>query len=652
MGGWKADISGACWSVATAASLLVAFPAWCRQAEPDGPQPVSRPAEAVSPGDRPTDADGPAYTVSEFVLRYVHRGHPQHPRRGRLMRLKVTLGETPQGYVAPRDGVPAASIRLEELEEGPPRVFYASAIQSILLALRDDLLQRDLMGVYVAPDPRDLDAAGRDQRPPQRTALRIVITTAIVNDVRTLASGQRVKPEQRVDNPAHDRIRERSPIQPYSEGDESRRDLLRKNRLDNYVFRLSRHPGRRVDVALSASEAPNAVTLDYLITENRPLSVYAQTSNTGTEQTDRLRQRFGLVHNQLTDHDDILAVDFMTSFDAVNALTGSYEAPLPGTDRVRWRATGGWNEYTAREVGVFLDIFEGRSWAAGGDVLWNFYQDRNLFLDFVVGARYQDTKVVNQVVGVTGREDFFLPHVGLRLDQRADWYRTAGTVFLEWSDSRITELDPSELNRLGRLFPDVDFTILRWDLAAEVYLEPLIDHAAWSDPSTPESSTLAHELAFAFRGQYAFDNRLVPQFEQVIGGLYTVRGYPQSVLAGDSVIVGNLEYRFHLPRALGVQPTPGELFGEPFRFVPQSVYGQTDWDLIFRAFVDAGQSFVSKKLPFEVEATLLGAGLGVELQVRRNFNVRVDWGIALRDLAARGVEAGDSEVYVVATLLF
>jgi len=616
-------------------------PAWSQNTDSSDKQPA-----AV------VGMDGPAYPVSSFVPRYLHKGHRQLPKRTDLMALPITLGRTPDGYVAPRQGVPRVSITLGEIEGGPVENYYASAVQTILEHLRNELTRRHLIGVYVEPDPRDIDATGRDLRPADRTQLRILITTAIVTDLRSIASGARVTPDERIDNPVHERLLQQSPIQPRGDDPKKRRDLLRRDRLDDYVYYLSRHPGRRVDIALSPSDQAGGVLLDYLITENKPLSIYSQTSNTGTSQTDTIRQRFGLVHNQLTDNDDILLLDFMTSFDAVNALTASYESPIPGTERLRWRVSGGWNEFTAREVGRLADVFKGASWSVGGEVIYPFYQDGNLFLDLLAGVRFQHIMVDNRVTLVIGEADFFLPHIGVRLDHRGDWYRTSGVVLAEWNSGRVTPTNPTELNRLGRLFPDADFGLLRWDLRGQVFLEPLLDRDAWEDPSTPGSSTLAHELAVSFRGQWSAGNRLVPQFEQVIGGLYSVRGYAQSVLAGDSALVLNVEYRFHLPRALGIQPVPSELFGEPFRFVPQTVFGRPDWDLIFRGFFDVGRTYISNKLPFESEGLLMGAGVGVELQLKQNLDFRVDWGVALRDVPSRGIEAGSSRVYFVLSLAF
>ena len=605
-------------------------------------------ASRVGPPSATTHAA--LYPVSGFTLRYTHGGHRQHPARQNLLVLPIELSREGDVFVAPgAAGVPV-TITLAGLRGGPVEHYDAGAIQTILVTLRDELLRLDLLGVYVAPDPRDIDTNGVDLRPPHRTTLRLLISTAIVTDLRTLASGKRVDADHRINNPIHQWIRDESPIQPGADDPTSRRDLLRRDRLDEFMFYLSRHPGRRVNVAVSQADIPGGVTLDYLVAENRPWSVYSQTSNTGTGQTDTIRQRFGFIHNQLTNNDDIFLLDYTTSFDAVNALTTSYAAPIADTERLRWRVYGNWNEFTAREVGVFLDLFKGRSWTVGGEVIYNFHQRRNLFLDLLVGLRFQNINVDNRVTATTGDENFLLPHIGVQLDHRGDWYRNAGILIAEWNMGG--KLDPTQLANLGRLSPDTNFGLLRWDLRSEVYIEPLVNRAAWDDPSTPSSSTLAHELAVGFRGQWAAGNRLVPQFEQVIGGLYTVRGYDQSILAGDSVLVLNAEYRFHLPRALGLQPVPPELFGEPFRFVPQTVYGRPDWDLILRGFFDIGRTFISNRLPVETEATLMGTGIGVELQIKNNLDVRIDWGIALRDVPSRGVRAGSSQVYFVLSLAF
>ena len=61
-------------------------------------------------------------------------------------------------------------------------------------------------------------------------------------------------------------------------------------------------------------------------------------------------------------------------------------------DRFRWRAHANWSQYIAEQVGFFDDEFEGESWALGGEIVWNFFQDRELFLDVVGGVRLRERR--------------------------------------------------------------------------------------------------------------------------------------------------------------------------------------------------------------------------------------------------------------------
>src|SRR5205814_774423 len=135
------------------------------------------------------------------------------------------------------------------------------------------------------------------------------------------------------------------------------------------------------------------------------------------------------------------------------------------------------------------------------------------------------------------------------------------------------------------------------------------------------SQTLAHEIGMSLRGQYAFRNRLIPNEEEIAGGLFSVRGYPESIVAGDNAAIASLEYRFHLPRTFKVRE-PGRLFGQDFRWAPQQAFGRADWDLIFKGFVDAARTEISHPRTGENDHTLLGAGVGAELQVKRNVSLR------------------------------
>ena len=123
-------------------------------------------------------------------------------------------------------------------------------------------------------------------------------------------------------------------------------------------------------------------------------------------------------------------------------------------------------------------------------------------------------------------------------------------------------------------------------------------------------------------------------------------------MAVDSVSMGSLEYRFHLPRSLPYEEEPSTLFDRPFRKVPQEPYGVADWDLIFRTFLDMGYSSISNPLSFENDQSLMSVGVGLEFSLYRNTNLRVDWGYVLDALADDVVPTGSNRAHFVATFIF
>ena len=601
----------------------------------------------------PLDDDDP-YQVSTLTLEY-DRGHPLLPPIEELMRVRVQLVQTPSGWIGARPGLPTVDMAIEDLNDGQVRTLYASAIRAIGVAIVTHFTEQNLVGILVEPDAAQI-TPGRDRREEGQTGLTLKIFTVRATELHTIAAGDRIPVEDRVDSPKHARILAHSPVQPAAEGEDGQYNLVRRDLLDSYAMRLNRHPGRRVDVAVARGAEQGDVEIHYLVHENKPWTAYAQLSNTGTKNTDLWRERFGFVHNQLTGHDDILSLEYVTAgFSASHAFIGSYEARAGDNERLRWRVQGSYNEFDASEVGVLNETFSGSGWTMGGDLIWNMYQNRNFFLDLIGGVRYEHIEIVNTTLGAAtnGEDDLLLPHIGVQAQQITESSSFFGSVNLEWTASDISGAEVATLEQLGRLSPDKDWVVLQWDTSTSIYLEPLFNHAAWADPSTPGSSTLAHELFLAFRGQYAFGRRLIPNSEQVLGGLYSVRGYDESVAAGDTTWVGTIEYRFHVPRAFSIEENPTKtLFGRPFKTHPQQVYGQPDWDLVLKGFLDVGQTYNSDRRIFESDETLVGAGVGLELQILTNFSARADWGFALQDVGNGVAEAGDQRLHLVFTILF
>ena len=114
-----------------------------------------------------------------------------------------------------------------------------------------------------------------------------------------------------------------------------------------------------------------------------------------------------------------------------------------------------------------------------------------------------------------------------------------------------------------------------------------------------------------------------------------------------------MEYRFHVPQIFGIQQEPAHLpvIGD-FRLARPRVFGQPDWDLILRAFVDGARVLQSDRAPFEENDTLLSVGFGAEVRIWRNVFGRFDLGMALRDSDAIGVDAGDTEAHFSVTTMY
>ncbi|MFG0307442.1 MAG: hypothetical protein ACF8Q5_14645 [Phycisphaerales bacterium JB040] len=617
-------------------------------------QDASAGPDSVAPPPNPDlDRDGYPYPVTDLVYEYPIP-HPGLPPLEEYDDIAVTLTSTDQGYIAPLGTDFDVTLRLGDLP-GPDTVIYGSALSTINVAIRNHLAERyGNIGHLVTPsaDEIDYEDTRRDVRAPGDTELTIKIWRASIGEIRTLGLGQKWESFSEdgatggaVDEPEHARVRERSPLQ--------QGDLLVRPPLDRFVHHLNRHPGRRVDLALSPTGRPGEVNVDYLITEAKDWFVYGQVSNTGSESTDEWVYRFGAQHHQLTQNDDILRVDYITAgFDETHTVLASYDAPIDPEGRLRGRVFGRYNEYTAGDVGFGDDDFTGEGYEIGLELSQNVFQSGPLFIDLVGGARFESIDVENNLAMIEGSETFVIPYLGARSVRNTPVSNLGAEIFLDFGIAS----DGDEADQLGRFDVDEDWTVLRGSAYASVFLEPFLDPAGFEGERGPEAMTLAHELFLSARGQWSMGNRLIPNYQQVAGGFFTVRGYDESVAVGDNVIIGTAEYRFYPGKWIGTAVEPASVLGRPFNTARSQPYGSADWEVMLRAFYDIAEIGVEDRDPLsETEDTLMSVGVGAEARLWQNVTLRVDWGYVLSDLgegALKQADSGDSRVHFLATLLF
>ena len=602
--------------------------------------PTSLPASEAASGS--SALSGQTYLVDGILFVY-QREHPDNPSTGELASIPFELAPSGRGYAAPKGEGGGTKLTVASLSDAGERSLTGGAIQHIATSVLTHLNDTGLAGVWVGAHPGDIDPrTGEDLRTGKSGRLRLLIQTAVVGKVRTVARGERVGAEESINNPAYDWMLEESPVKPGASWTES--GLLNRNTIGDYARFLSRHPSRRVDIAVSPiQDEPGAVALDYIVQELKPITAWAQATNTGTEQTADWRASFGLQHNQIMGKDDQIELFYSTAgFDSTQNLSANYEAPIMSNRKVRFRMNGGWNKYTASDVGFGELDFKGKGYSFGISGVHNIRQSGSLFVDLVYGLSFENSEVDNQVVGREGEGNFLFPMIGLEWERYTRFGNTLGGVSVRHN---VFAIDPEDLDALGRTLAEDEFTVLSWYFSHNFYIDRIFDK---------ESTALAHEVALSIGGQTSFGTRVPPNYQKTIGGMYTVRGYPESIISGDNVAHGSLEYRMHIPQLMGVSKDPGTgpIFGGPFRYLPQYPYGVTDWDLALKGFVDVGWAGAADKLDYEFDETLLGVGVGFDLRYRRNVFVSVDWGVAMKDTKYPVVTDGSSRVSVSATVMY
>ena len=608
----------------------------------------------------------------------------------------------------PKPAPPAEKlVSLKVSSFGEPREISAMALQDVYDGIVKTLTDTGIVGVYLVALVNP--GAGVDLR--KDTAdVEVQIFVSEVAKIRTIARKipfrfgdlPKINDDDAPDgvvvkDPKHLWIKAKSPVKDGG--------LLEKRRLQDYLSRLNRFPGRRVDSAINATGDTGKVMLDYLIREQRPWMVYVLTTNNGTESTGEWRNRVGAEIRQLANKDDILRLEYTTTdFSGYNSGILSYQFALDKPDVVKMKIYGLYGEYSAQDVGFAGANFKGSSLTAGAAITWTPLYWHGFPLDLTLGAEFLEVTVDNQASALKSTGDFILPYLGIGTERTTD--RFSFSTFWQIKGSYHGP-DQDNLDGLGRFDTDGEFWFLNGDISASVFLEPLILGKKWGDGKKWWHGILANELAFTAHGQYTLqDHRLVPQLEMIAGGYNTVRGYPESFTAGDSGFVGSVEYRLHVPRlfkpsnlvrkeseakeaakeaakpaketaktastgkkgkaAEKAKPAekpaePAPLVTEiatrePFRLRPGTAGSGPDWDFIVRMFADYGQTFNNRAQEvIEVDRSLFSVGAGVEFQLFKPIymTIRADYAIVLMeqtDLLLNPVNSGDTRLNISATI--
>ena len=177
-----------------------------------------------------------SYPVSAFVIEYP-LPHPDLPPIDELLALEVEMRVTRGGFMQPHPATENARFRLGEVPPGT-RIWDTGLLYVNAQILAE--FERRGIGAVVITLPDIEERTGRDLRAAGEQRLRVRIWTGRVENVATIADGDRFRGtiEERTNRPEHRFVREGSPVRAGGE-----HSLLYTEALDDYTRRLSRHPG-------------------------------------------------------------------------------------------------------------------------------------------------------------------------------------------------------------------------------------------------------------------------------------------------------------------------------------------------------------------------------------------------------------------------
>lgn len=584
--------------------------------------------------ERAAEFEPPIYSVSTIALSY-DQTHPKQVAVSELENIPIPLVSIKGVFYKAEHG---ESLTIHDMNRLAAIRLSQSGLEQIIDTIDRYLHSKDIHWAVIYVPKNEISVSGADLRPVGDETLTLAISAPVVKKTS-------VSYTERENHKLAERIHDKMPVSLPDPSTGYPGDFVNSNLLNHYLRSLNRHPNRRIDLEIGPTGIPGEAALDFVITEKRPYHTYFSMNNNTPRPIHRWQESFGFIHTQLTGNDDIFKLNASTdSFDRFYSFDTSYEAPFYGSFENRWHVSGSFSRFISAEFALPQNLFVGVQFIANAEFISTVAQYDKLFLTVVADLEYRHIHNTGHFFFSSATKNFILPSLSLKAVQLKRETKLIASLALQSTASGLFWDVRKGLDNLGRVDLSPNWAIVQGSFYGSFYLESAFQ-------KSHEIKHLAHEIVTTFQFQNAFHQRLIPQLEGVLGGLYTVRGYPQSTISGDNFYAGSLEYRFHLPKILKPRKNATiRLFGQKLQWAPSEPKGDAEWDFVMRGFYDVGQTTVNQRRHFEKNYLIMGSGVGAELILWQNLFIRADWAVGLR--AANGISSGNRQFYFSTTVIF
>ena len=458
-------------------------------------------------------------------------------------------------------------------------------------------------GLVVFPDPLQIDpVSGKDLRKEGDQELRFVIWVSRLQKVELEKGEIKQSVFLRLQGALEKRGTRSSPKKPITSED------------IRFWNRFGRAPSRHSKVILSPGDQPGNVIV---VLKPRPKdrSKFSfQGSNSGTSTTGKWILGGSYLNNQISGADDRFSLSYLSSDTGEReAYMIIYQRPILYPDILELGLSLGYSNYDASSFAVTKIDFAGDTQSIDLFADWKplSTEFENYSLSFQIGLKAEQVKASNSLISGEADASIITPRFAIKLSTEGKYLQTQTELSVRGNIHSIKESDQALLggvNTRGK-FEKLSFTYLeslklgKWlhDEFFEVF------PVGWSDQI----------LITRAQGDLALrDQRHLPQHQFIAGGTGSVRGYPESPVAGDSGYLISFDYRMPLP--------------------PVSFMNGENLKSTLIPFVDWGETFSTDPLFYESDHSILGAGIGLELNLPGGGMARIDFAQPLREIVNNG----------------